>query len=123
MPMKTKEEQNKYQKEWMRKRRQTWIDSQGGVCAKCGSDEKLEVDHIDRKLKTMPASNIWSRSESVRELELENCQVLCTTCHQAKSSSEREWSHGLTGYDNKKCRCEVCYEAKRDHNAKRYKPQ
>lgn len=120
--MRTPEEQRNYQRAWMARRRQEWIESKGGICDRCGTTENLEVGHIDPSLKTMQPSGLWSRSLAVREKELENCQVLCSECHKKKTISETVWNHGRTGY-SKGCRCEVCYEAQRVHNAQRYLPQ
>lgn len=112
-----------YQKNWIKKRRQDWID-ENGPCQKCGSFENLEVDHIDPKLKTMRSSAIWSRTLEVRLKELANCQVLCKKCHLIKTLSERpKPNHGtLTMYDDYKCRCEPCREIKRKKEMKRRNP-
>ena len=105
-----------YQRKWMQQRRQAWIDSQGGCCAKCGSTENLEVDHIDPKLKTMNPRDLWSRTGTIREKELENCKVLCNNCHKIKSGLERSLSvgpivHGTNKGYNRKCRCSACKTA------------
>lgn len=83
MGYKDKEKQREYQRQWMAKRRQEWID-ENGPCA-CGSFNKLEVDHIDPKLKTMEVRSIWSCRKEIRELELAKCQVLCYDCHLEKT--------------------------------------
>lgn len=116
-----------YQKNWIKKRRQDWID-ENGPCKKCGSVESLEIDHIIPALKTMAASAIWSRTEEVRIKELANCQVLCKMCHLEKTLSERpKATHGTTTmYDDYRCRCEPCRAAKskylmKQRNPKKYK--
>lgn len=126
MPTKNEKKKNylrEYQKNWVKKRRQDWID-ENGPCKKCGSFESLEVDHIIPSLKTMAASSIWSRTLEVRLKELANCQVLCKKCHLIKTLSERpKPTHGtLTMYDDYKCRCEDCREAKRKKEMKRRNP-
>ena len=120
---KRKEYMLKYQREWMRDRRQSWI-KENGPCKHCGSWESLEVDHIDPKLKTMQASSIWSRTEQVRLKELENCQVLCKECHLKKTLSEREpLKHGSTKmYDTMGCRCDLCKATKRKRQMKLRNP-
>lgn len=105
-----------YQRIWIAKRRQDWIDSKGGVCATCGSDYRLEVDHIDRTMKSMNTSDIWSRSFEVRKKELEKCQVLCNYHHKEKTRTEWDElvSHGTAArYLSKafSCRCILCTEA------------
>jgi 5-methylcytosine-specific restriction endonuclease McrA len=103
-----------YQKPWIRARRDAFIESRGGVCVKCGSADRLEVDHIDRNKKTMRASSIWSRNQTSQVVldELANCQVLCHDCHQQKTNAERRahiTEHGTYAmYKTVGCRCEPC---------------
>jgi hypothetical protein len=117
MPMKNKDEQRAYQREWLRQRRKDWID-ENGPCA-CGSSDRLEVDHIDPKTKTMKASQIWSRREEVRNAELSKCQVLCYVCHKkktAKDLSDHFTIQRACGTHQKYaqgCRCDSCTEALR----------
>lgn len=73
-----------YQKSWIKNRRDQWI-AENGPC-KCGSDDRLQVDHIDPKTKT--THRIWSWSEERRKSELLKCQVLCYSCHKKKSAKE-----------------------------------
>lgn len=97
----------------MKKRRESWIEGQGGKCAKCGSRDGLEVDHIDPSTKGMSPAGIWARKEESRVAELAKCQVLCYTCHKAKTRSE-QWRvvHGDYGmYKTHKCRCDLCRAA------------
>lgn len=100
-----------YQREWVRARRDEWIESQGGACVYCGSTDNLEVDHKDPKTKKCNPRAIWSRSKSFREVELAKCQVLCADCHKTKSDAEQtfplEHGHYHRGY-GKGCRCEKC---------------
>lgn len=126
MPYSDKEKQREYQRRWLANRRTKWIES-NGPCAKCGSTEQLEVDHIDRstkhpKLIELGTGGMWSWSKERLTEELAKCQVLCNDCHKKKTRSEVLAGHGLTKYDLYGCRCEVCKEAKRIKNAKRYAP-
>lgn len=106
-----------YQKPWIRARRDAFIESRGGVCVKCGSADRLEVDHIDRTKKTMRASSIWSRNQTSQVVldELANCQVLCHDCHLEKTRAERRahiTEHGTYEmYKVVKCRCAPCTAA------------
>lgn len=97
MGYKNIEEKREYQKQWMADRRDQWI-SENGPCAKCGSLEQLEVDHIDSSLKTMNPAAIWSRTEEVRLKELAKCQVLCHDCHVLKTVESKDSSHGENHY-------------------------
>ncbi len=107
-----------YQREWVAKRRREWLE-ENGPCVKCDSWDRLEIDHIDPKIKTSPI--FWSYSKQKREEELVKCQVLCYDCHLGKTSEYRavnkkslEELHGTyTGYLKHKCRCELCREYKR----------
>jgi len=107
------EAKREYQREWMSVRRADWIASKGGICAECGSTESLEIDHVDPTTKTTSVATLWSRTEAVRLLELKKCQVLCETCHQAKTT--RQFSvdspHGTYGRYKKRCRCDECKAA------------
>jgi hypothetical protein len=79
----TLEEKRKYQREWVANRKQKWLD-ENGPCVICGSDFKLEIDHINPKIKT--THSIWSWSEKRRNVELKKCQILCEKCHQNKTT-------------------------------------
>lgn len=104
--------QRQYQREWMADRRAAFFSDK--VCVRCGSQERLELDHVDRATKVHHA--IWSWSEARREAELAKCQVLCHDCHLAKTAAEnRELAgpleHGKeSGYD-RGCRCGPCRSA------------
>lgn len=91
--MDRKEYMRKYQLEWMRKRRQDWID-ENGPCVHCGSDQDLEVDHIDASTKVWTPAKIWSRKQEDRDAELAKCQVLCEDCHKKKTLKSREHARG-----------------------------
>jgi hypothetical protein len=77
MPMATKEEQRRYQREWVARHRQEYLKDK--FCVRCGSKEELRVHHKDRNLKV--SHSIWSWSEIRRKTELAKCEILCQTCH------------------------------------------
>jgi hypothetical protein len=112
MPYGDKDKQREYQRLWIKARRTEWMASKG-PCALCGSSDNLEVDHIDPVLKTMDPRNIWSRRKETREKELENCQVLCSSCHKEKTSLWRLPDHGTIGRYQNGCRCEDCKVARK----------
>lgn len=109
MPMATNEEQREYQRKWMAKRRADWL--RGKCCVKCCSTENLQVDHVDPSTKI--DHKVWSWSKERRDAELSKCQVLCRACHQEKTTKEsyRPDRHGLGGYHNRRCRCDICKAA------------
>lgn len=85
VPMATREAQREYQRNWMRKRRQAWLD-ENGPCVDCCSSDNLEVDHRDYREKV--THNVWSWSQVRRETELAKCVVRCAPCHLAKTAAE-----------------------------------
>lgn len=111
----TGEKKREYQLQWLAKRRNAWIDTKGGKCNYCGSTEELHVDHIDPATKSVDPANIWSRSAEFREAELAKCQVLCRSCHEAKTAQEFaiDHPHGDRLRYDKGCRCVECKDAKR----------
>ena len=112
MSYKNEDEQRAYQKAWVKKRRADWIRSHG-LCSKCGSSEKLNVHHVDKKQKV--DHKVWSWSEVRREEELSKCVVLCVACHARLHGDEvPEPPHGtMIRYKSKRhpCRCVLCREA------------
>lgn len=90
----TGDQKREYQREWLRKRRQDWLD-ENGPCIDCGSKDSLEVDHADAKTKLMRPSLLWSLSPKNprRIAELAKCVVRCNTCHKAKTKLFRETPH------------------------------
>lgn len=101
-----------------RERRDAWL-AENGPCARCGSSDRLEVDHVDPATKDpllVPHSNnLWAWSEIRRAIELAKCQPLCATCHREKSNEEltRPIVHGSeSAYSRKGCRCDVCREGR-----------
>lgn len=121
MPYNILSEQQNYQLNWIRKRRDEWIN-ENGPCKICGSNEDLEIDHINPNDKEINISRIWSRKKEIRDKELSKCQVLCSDCHWRKTQKQRyNLIHGtITGYKNYFCRCVLCTKAQVEAN-KKYK--
>lgn len=82
MPILNREERRAYNRAWMGRRRSEWIAA-NGPCKHCGGTDRLEVDHIDPHQKI--SHRVWSWTLEKRAAELAKCQVLCRSCHQAKS--------------------------------------
>lgn len=118
MPYKDIKKQREYQLKWCLKRRENWIEK-NGPCKKCGSNEDLEVDHINKENKF--DYRVWSWSLERRQEELKKCQVLCGKCHLEKTLSERKKTEHGKGwmYVGHKCRCDLCREWKRLDDRKR----
>ena len=112
MPYKDPEQQLKYQREWIAKRRAKYLENK--VCAhayKGGCSEQFEIDHVDPEIKWN--HRIWSYSWAKILAELAKCQVLCTTHHYEKTARDivtmKSKAHGtVEGYTKYHCRCEDC---------------
>lgn len=61
----------------------------GGKCAWCGSTERLQYDHIDRKTKSFTISpRGFDVGFAKFKVEIDKCQLLCFPCHVEKSRQE-----------------------------------
>lgn len=112
---------NEYMREYMLARyhaRRAWaIELLGGKCVVCGATSDLEIDHKDRKTKSVSIAKLNSYSLEVLKTELTKCQLLCYTCHQVKTSSERAEAlrHGTISMYKYKCRCDECRKAQSEY--------
>lgn len=124
--LKKREDYNGYMRKFMleryHRRRAAAIAQLGGKCAKCGSTEKLEFDHIDPKQKSF---SIWCRTYSEEKLleELKKCQLLCREHHNLKTIADRGFkvakgSHGTVS-SYRYCHCDECRAAIREYNRKK----
>lgn len=91
------------------------IDLLGGHCAKCGSVEGLEFDHIDPATKLFSISAKAARGMQAIEGELAKCQLLCLSCHRSKNSVDmaamvKRNEHGGGLHGIKRCKCALCHE-------------
>lgn len=116
----SKEKMREYQRNWMAARRSEYFEDK--FCVVCKSTERLELDHINPEDKKYSPAALWGMSNSNpnKISELEKCQVLCYTHHKEKSSEDakKRRKHGRTMYTYG-CRCDICKEAQRLHNAQR----
>lgn len=111
-----------YQREWCRKRRQSWVKLLGGKCVDCGKHNKLEFDHVDRKLKKFSIGKMLSWSEARVLKELKKCVLRCRKCHEKKSVRMGDLPpkavHGQYAYyKHHGCRCRKCKRANSDYMA------
>lgn len=96
-----------YQRRWMAARRAEFFA--GKSCEKCGSSDRLELDHLDPGQKE--EHRIWSWSDDRRAAELAKCRVLCRDCHVKRHADERRkpLRHGTANaYKKRGCRCVGC---------------
>lgn len=103
----------------MRRRRAEVIAELGGVCTKCGSVDRLEVDHVDPATKVSHKILGWSKER--RAAELAKCQLLCFGCHKKKTATDAwrvRWAkkprrHGTPTINRLGCRCDHCRACRR----------
>lgn len=126
--MRDAESARRYSREWQkwvrRARRAAWI-AENGPCKRCGSTERLEVDHIDPSSKEHEVHSVWTWGAEIRERELAKCQVLCRKCHESKNASEGQARMGgpvkcgtYAAYIQG-CRCEGCRKANTEYAKQR----
>lgn len=75
-----------YQRRWIAARRAEFFKDK--FCAVCGETTGLELDHIDRNGKV--DHKIWSWSWPRISAEVNKCQILCSSHHQAKTNAENK---------------------------------
>lgn len=102
----------------MAKRKERALSYLGTACAKCGSTQRLEIDHIDQATKTYDIGSFLNKPWEELMLELDKCQLLCHLCHKEKTRRELQqrepWNKGLgehgsyVAYYSRKCRCVTC---------------
>lgn len=82
----------------------------GGKCARCGTTDDLQFDHVDPSTKTFEISGRkldgpWDDLLA----EVAKCQLLCEPCHIKKTAEDRpECPHGAWRYRRYGCRCVTC---------------
>lgn len=114
------EAKRKYDREYLATRRASWF--KGKVCAHCGTDKRLELNHKDPSTKV--SHRIWSWSEVRRLEELAKCEPLCYTCHKevTRQQFSKPIMHGTYQGYRKGCKEECCMEAMRQHWRDRRNP-
>jgi hypothetical protein len=126
--VKTRDEYNGYMSEYMRNRYHSLMNEArarlGGRCVVCGSEDDLEMDHIDPATKLFTVSNGCSRPSSEFWAEVEKCQLLCSSHHAEKTAREASVGHGEGKSGKRNCPCDRCRAKKAEYmrgNAERYK--
>lgn len=104
-----------------RKKRQELIQALGGKCARCGSSENLEFDHLDPNQKEFRVSEMLDWGEVRLSQEVEKCQLLCKDCHHQKTLENWEYGQeaphgGIWRWRKYKCRCADCMQANDKYN-------
>ena len=87
----------------------------GGLCRRCGANQKLQFDHIDRATKAANVADMLTAALELFEAEVRKCQLLCKPCHRKKSleaGDQQAAQHGLGLYSRGVCRCDICRAAR-----------
>jgi hypothetical protein len=105
--------QRGYNKTWKEGRRTRLLEMLGGCCARCGTKDDLEFDHIDPSAKRFTICAALSKAWADLVEEASRCQLLCKPCHVAKGAEDRpEPTHGTYYvYWYYSCRCDPCKAA------------
>ena len=110
MPYKSKADRQACQLRRSQANRAELIKMLGGKCIVCGSEEDLEFHHKDQTTKSFTIGAALRGSREERIAEAKKCELRCRDhhldCHAAP--------HGST---NKRCKCNLCLEARRTYNA------
>lgn len=105
------EAKREYQRKWVANRRAEWFKDK--VCRNCGTNDSLELNHVDPSTKVTHA--VWSWSKERRDEELAKCEPLCSPCHLevTKKQLSRPINHGTKSGYNRGCRKPCCMEGMR----------
>lgn len=104
-----------YQLNRYHERRAMAIAMLGGVCVSCGTEENLEIDHVDPQLKSFTLSVDWTKPLEEYLEEVKKCQLLCKPCHTNKTSKEQGVPHGGGVNGKRNCKCEPCMIKRREY--------
>lgn len=91
MPFKDSEQRRAFQRVWLARRRAEWFAA-NGPCVDCGSNDNLQLDHVDARSKV--SHRVFSWSAKRRETELAKCVVRCRPCHCVKTVAGQENARG-----------------------------
>lgn len=62
----------------------------GGACVRCGTTKNLEFDHIEPSTKEFEITTRITLSWDKLLPELDKTQLLCVSCHKAKTADDRK---------------------------------
>lgn len=119
-----------------KERRSKLIEMSGGKCVKCGSIEELHFDHEDPEQQEFRLNGNMLDGPWKRILEeWSKCQLLCRVCHVQKTKQDGSWAtpwnkgisktgdqlpeHGTETSYVRGCRCDDCYQARRNGRIRR----
>lgn len=79
-------EANRKRRDW---RRQILLEQVGHVCCICGSEERIEFDHINPSLKKDRVSPLSMGLERIKQ-EIPNLRAMCHKCHVKRSTAQKK---------------------------------
>src|SRR5690606_21351007 len=85
------------------------LDLFGNECVECGSQDNLEIHHLDPATKQFTLSEGWTRPWELSLEEIKGCQLLCKSCHMKRHAT----IHGKRRMYVLGCRCDRCRKANR----------
>lgn len=65
----------------------------GGRCARCGSTDELEFDHVDPATKLFSIASGLDKPRAELLAEVAKCQLLCGVHHREKAMAESQGIH------------------------------
>jgi 5-methylcytosine-specific restriction endonuclease McrA len=105
-----------YMRRYYRMRMDRAITYLGGACAQCGSDDDLEIDHIDPATKSFDFGKVgWKKPWAEQEAELQKCQLLCSQHHRVKTRHDLGVPHGGGASGKRNCPCAPCRARKAEY--------
>lgn len=117
-----------YMREYRKKRKEIALNMLGNKCCKCGVESNLQFDHVTPDGKINEISSMLTAKFEIFLSEVKKCQLLCYNCHLEKSINEGDliqnresWQHGVSGYVNHMCRCEICVDKYHAYRVDRWK--
>jgi len=84
-----KERQQKYKETLRQKKKDLLVEHIGDCCALCGSNDRMELDHINpaHKPKVLEHRGLnGSIKEMKKQLSIDNLRWLCYDCHKQRTS-------------------------------------
>lgn len=81
----------KYSREYYHERKAIAVELLGGKCVHCSTALNLGFDHIDPLTKLFPIGKLLNFRWAIVLAELKKCQLLCTSCHDVKSSANGDF--------------------------------
>lgn len=74
------------------KQHMAWCrDQLGGKCVRCGTTERLHIDHVKPRKSSEPEiASLTSADRGIVARELGKCQLLCAGCHAKKTAADRQ---------------------------------